>query len=243
MAHVEYQYLNNGPDELQSSIIYDDWGRQKTFEFDLPNGVYNVTVSVGWQGKQYAHNQIEIEGVPFVSDEVTDPYLVRTKEVSIADNKLTLAMGIFDEYTMLNYLAIEAANPKPDRVTDLHVAEVASGTDSVTVTLAWTAPADVDKIMVRYSTAPLNEANWSSALLLAEEQPGASQTVTGQVAYKSGVLYFGLKTQNAEGEWSELSNVPFWPAQYIYFPLTTRSFLLRNSISTAKDAKNAKGSL
>ncbi len=114
MDHVEYQYLSNGPNELQGSILYDDWGRQKTFEFDLPNGTYSATVSVGWQGRHYQRNQIDIEGVPFVSDEPADPYLVRTKEVTITDNKLTMAMGIFDEYTMLNYLDIEAAEPPAD---------------------------------------------------------------------------------------------------------------------------------
>jgi hypothetical protein len=113
MAHVKYQYLSGGPNELQKSIIYDDWGRQKTFEFDLPNGTYNATVSVGWAGREgrYRHNQIEIEGVEFVTDESADPYIVRTGEVTVRDNKLTMAMGIFDEYTMLNYLDIEAARP------------------------------------------------------------------------------------------------------------------------------------
>lgn len=110
LAHVKYQYLSSGPNELQNSIIYDDWGREKTFEFDLPNGDYNVTVSVGWQGKTYSHNKIEIEGVSFVDDEATDPYIVRTKQVSIQDNKLTMLMGIFNEYTMLNYVDIEAVN-------------------------------------------------------------------------------------------------------------------------------------
>ncbi|HRW09920.1 MAG TPA: DUF4091 domain-containing protein, partial [Caldilineaceae bacterium] len=33
MAHVMYQYLGSGPNVLQRSVIYDDWGRQKTFEF------------------------------------------------------------------------------------------------------------------------------------------------------------------------------------------------------------------
>ena len=109
MAHVKYKYLSSAPNELQKSIIYDDWGREKTFEFDLPNGTYNVTVSVGWQGKtNYKHNKIDIEGVSFINDEQSNPYIVRTKEVSISDNKLTMAMGIFNEYTMLNYLNIEA---------------------------------------------------------------------------------------------------------------------------------------
>jgi hypothetical protein len=111
MAHVMTQYLDSGPNVLQRSILYDDWGRQKVFEFDLPNGTYSVTVSVGWEGRTYSHHKIDIEGLSFVDDEATtpaSPYIVRTKPVTITDNKLTMAMGIFDEYTMLNYLDIEA---------------------------------------------------------------------------------------------------------------------------------------
>ncbi len=112
MAHVMYQYYGEA-NELQKSIIYDDYGREKTFEFDLPVGTYNVTVSVGWYNKTYSHHKITIEGISFVNDEATtpsNPYLVRTKEVTVSDNKLTMNMGIFDEYTMLNYLEIEAIN-------------------------------------------------------------------------------------------------------------------------------------
>jgi len=108
MAHVKYQYLSDGLNELQKSIVYDDWGREKTFEFDLPNGTYSVTVSVGWQDKNYPRNQIEVEGVAFVTDEAANPYIVRTKEVTIDDHKLTMSMGIFNEYTMLNYMDVEA---------------------------------------------------------------------------------------------------------------------------------------
>lgn len=112
MAHVQYRYLDSGGNGvLQRSIIFDDWGREKTFEFDLPNGSYDVTVSAGWQGRTYARNQVVIEGVTFIGDEATSPYLVRTDQVTVADNKLTLAMGIFNEYTMLNYLEIIASGP------------------------------------------------------------------------------------------------------------------------------------
>jgi PKD repeat protein len=115
------QYLDSGPNELQRSIIYSDWGRPATFEFDMPNGQYNVTVSVGWQGGTYSHHKIDIEGTGFVNDEATTPsnsYLVRTKPVTISDNKLTMAMGIFDEYTMLNYLEVEAAGPTANFTAD-----------------------------------------------------------------------------------------------------------------------------
>lgn len=114
MAHVMYRYLSNGPNELQKSILYDDWGRTKVFEFDLPAGTYDVTVSVGWQDRTYSHHKIDIEGVSFISDEATTPsapYIVRNDTVTISDSKLTMDMGIFNEYTMLNYLDIEAIQP------------------------------------------------------------------------------------------------------------------------------------
>jgi len=110
-AHVMYQYLADGPDELRSSIIYDDWGWQHTFVYDLPDGDYLVTVGVGWQGRTYSHQRIVIEAVPFVDDEATTPqtpYLTRTRRITVADGALTMEVGIFDEYTMLNFLEIRA---------------------------------------------------------------------------------------------------------------------------------------
>ncbi|MBN1889657.1 MAG: DUF4091 domain-containing protein [Thermoflexales bacterium] len=115
------RYLDSGPNELQRSIIYSDWGRPATFEFDLPNGQYNVTVSVGWQGRTYSHHKIVIEGISFINDEATTPsnsYMVRTQPVLVSDNKLTMAMGIFDEYTMLNYIDVEAAGPTANFTAD-----------------------------------------------------------------------------------------------------------------------------
>jgi hypothetical protein len=111
-VHWKTAWLDSGPNPLQRSILYSDYGRRATFEFDLPNGRYNVTASVGWQGRTYSHNYIDVEGVNFVNDEATTPsapYIVRTKEVTISDGKLTMVMGAIqnDEYTMLNYLDIE----------------------------------------------------------------------------------------------------------------------------------------
>ncbi len=113
-VHWMAAWLGSGPNELQRSVIYSDYGRLATWEFDLPDGAYNVTLSVGWQGGTYAHQKVRIEGVDFVNDEGTTPaasYLLRTKTVTVLDHKLTLEMGIFNEYTMLNYLDIVAAPP------------------------------------------------------------------------------------------------------------------------------------
>jgi PKD repeat protein len=127
-VHWMTTYLSSGPNVLQRSILYSDWGRPSTFEFDLPNGDYDVTVSVGWEGRTYSHNYIAIEGTVFIDDEATSPYIVRTQRITVNDNKLTLAMGIFDEYTMLNYLDIEAAGP-----TAAFTADVTSGDAPLTV--------------------------------------------------------------------------------------------------------------
>jgi hypothetical protein len=107
-VHWGTLYLSTAPvDELQRSALYSDWGRPATFEFDLPSGVYEVTVSVGRDGSTDSHQNIVIEGVPFVTDESNERgYLVRTQQIEIYDSRLTLEMGIFNEYTMLNYLDI-----------------------------------------------------------------------------------------------------------------------------------------
>ena len=117
LAHVNYQYLTSGPNELQKSIIYDDYGNLKTFEFDLPNGTYAVAVSTGYYGRGYPHQKIKIEGVDFINDEATtisDPYLVRTNNITVSDYKLSMEMGIPDEYTMLNYMDIESVTTSVD---------------------------------------------------------------------------------------------------------------------------------
>lgn len=225
MAHVEYRYLNSGPNPLQRSVIYDDWGRQKSFEFDLPNGVYNVTVSVGWQGRTYSHNQVVIEGVPFVTDEASDPYIVRTKEVTIADNKLTMAMGIFDEYTMLNYLNIEAveqAPTAPTAVADLQITNLLAGTDSITATLQWTPPHDAITTTLRYGTAPLTNENWANATPLVTRTATGKQQYDAILPASDKTYFFAVRAQNSAGLWSPISNPAFWPREETYLPVIYR---------------------
>ena len=82
-----YQYLADAPvDELQKSIIYDDYGRTDTFNWDIENGKYNVTVSIGWDGKTYSKNKVVIEGQPLfdnVETNPTTPYQVKSLTVDV----------------------------------------------------------------------------------------------------------------------------------------------------------------
>ncbi len=221
-VHWMTTYLSSGPNVLQRSILYSDYGRLATFEFDLPNGAYNVTVSVGWQGRTYSHQKIDVEGVSFVNNEATtpsNPYLVRTKPVTIVDNKLTMQMGIFNEYTMLNYLDIEAANPP---AANLRVTQGVTNTTTLTANLQWTPPTTAMTQTLRYSNAPITEANWGSATLLAGSLPGQQNSYIASVPYTSGTVYFAIRTQNAQGEWASPSNNAFWPSIDVYLPLIRR---------------------
>jgi hypothetical protein len=113
-AIMLYSYLADAPvDELQRSIIYDDYGRTDTFNWDIENGRYLVTVSIGFYDRDYAAQRVVVEGQVLFDNAATtvaQPYLVSSVTVDVADGNVTLEVGQFNEYTMLNWLSIEPAN-------------------------------------------------------------------------------------------------------------------------------------
>ncbi|HNI59121.1 MAG TPA: hypothetical protein PKW11_04185, partial [Pseudomonadota bacterium] len=93
-------------------IIYNDYGRTDTFNWDIENGRYKVTVSIGWQGKTYAKNRVVVEGQVLFDNYATTPtnsYAVQSVVVDVKDGNVTMEAGQFNEYTMLNYMSIEPA--------------------------------------------------------------------------------------------------------------------------------------
>jgi len=104
------EYLDAPVDELQRSIIYNDYGRTDTFNWDIEAGRYNVTVSIGWYDRTYAMNRVVVEGEVLFDDVETNPaapYLVSSIEVDVGDGNVTLEVGQDNEYTMLNWVLIE----------------------------------------------------------------------------------------------------------------------------------------
>ncbi len=221
-AHWLTRWLSSGPNVLQRSVLYSDWGRPATWEFDLPNGAYTVTLSLGWQGGTYLHQKALIEGVAFVNDEGTTPaapYLVRTQPVYVADHKLTLSIGIFNEYTMLNYLEVAAVNPP---VADLRLVQGAVAGGTLHLSLRWQPSAAAASATLRYLNLPITEANWGSAATLAAALPGSQSSYSGSLPNPAGRVYFALKTQNSQGEWGPLSNNAFWPVFDLRLPQVRR---------------------
>jgi hypothetical protein len=105
-----YTFLVDAPvDDLQKSIIYDDYGRTDTLDFDIENGQYTVTVSIGWSGKTYSKQRVVVEGKVLYDNVETNPgmpYRVQSVDVDVTDGNVTLEAGQTDEYTMLNWMSI-----------------------------------------------------------------------------------------------------------------------------------------
>ena len=112
--------------------------------------------------------------------------------------------------------------PIPDPVRDLRVAEAITTTGSLTVTLRWTPAAGAITSTLRYHDQSITEANWESASSLVEMLAGELNVYTGTVPFDGSTLYFALKSGNADGLWSELSNNAFWPVFPCYLPFVQR---------------------
>lgn len=110
----------------------------------------------------------------------------------------------------------------PEPVHDLHMDNAVIATNAVTVGLRWTAPLNAVTTTLRYSPTLITANNWGDAAVLSDTLPGNTATYTSSVPYAGGVLYFALKTQNAAGAWSEISNIAFWPRRTLFLPLILR---------------------
>jgi hypothetical protein len=118
--------------------------------------------------------------------------------------------------------ADEYGLPPPAAVTDLRVVQAITGSGMLTATLRWTAPAGAITTTLRYSGTFITEANWLGAGLITDTLPGGIETFAATIPYAGNTRYFALKTQNAAGDWSQLSNTAFWPSWDIYLPVVTK---------------------
>ena len=117
--------------------------------------------------------------------------------------------------------ADEYGTRPPAAVTDLLASRAVTGTGTLTATLRWSPAAGAITATLRYAGALITENNWASAFALSV-LPGDTDTFTATVPYHDKTVYFALKSQNIEGEWSTLSNNAFWPHFYVYLPLLVR---------------------
>ncbi|WP_158289582.1 fibronectin type III domain-containing protein [Paenibacillus flagellatus] len=101
----------------------------------------------------------------------------------------------------------------PAAITDLQVSQAMFRSAKLT----WTAPGDDGTIgtaagfEVRYSTSPITAANWASAQLVDDKMPqkasGSAMAMKVKELTAGTTYYFAVKTKDASGNMSGLSNV------------------------------------
>jgi hypothetical protein len=99
---------------IERSYLYDDYGRQNLFEFELAPGRYLVTVGVGKPGTGSGdpHNLV-VEGHALVDDEVLSDIEARSAEIQLIDGSLSFVVGGKSastgnwSYTFVSYVQIE----------------------------------------------------------------------------------------------------------------------------------------
>jgi hypothetical protein len=91
-----------------------------------------------------------------------------------------------------------------------------SGT--LTATLGWTNPTGVATTTLRYADHLITKGTWASSSLVSR-LPGSASSLMAVVPYGGKTVYIALKSQNAGGDWSGLSNNAFWPNWDVLLPV------------------------
>jgi thermitase len=104
-------------------------------------------------------------------------------------------------------------------VSSLRVTSAISDTHTMTTTLRWNAPQGAQTIDLRYDDDLITDATWNSATSLTSSLAGTAETYVAITPYTGDTVYFALKWQNADSDWSDVSNNALWPARQIFLPL------------------------
>lgn len=102
-----------GTDPAQSSFVFTS--AERTWELELANGDYDVTVSVGDCAYAQGPQRVVVEGTPFVEDERTasGSFLVRTRKVRVMDGRLSVTIGGGGGVTALDFVEVVRAYDQP----------------------------------------------------------------------------------------------------------------------------------
>lgn len=117
---MDYANWPTPPDAnpLQRSYIYDDYGRQFTFEYGLPNGDYKVTIGIGRPTSSISDlANVYVQGIHWIQDynhNTGTTLYEKTGTFSVTDGILACTFGGRDgsgswSYTFLNYMHIVPA--------------------------------------------------------------------------------------------------------------------------------------
>jgi glucose/arabinose dehydrogenase len=94
------------PDQRLDTLVHIEAGQN--WEFQLANGVYEVTVAVGDPANNDGLHTVNVEGINFFNAAPdTNTFQVNTQQVTVSDGRLTIDQGAAaDKATRINYVHI-----------------------------------------------------------------------------------------------------------------------------------------
>ncbi len=94
------------PDQRLDTLIHFEVGQN--WEFALPNGIYEVTASIGDPSNPSTHT-LNVEGINYWNAVAltSNQFLTQTQQITVADGRLTLNQGAaIDKATRINYIHV-----------------------------------------------------------------------------------------------------------------------------------------
>ncbi|MBC7249333.1 MAG: right-handed parallel beta-helix repeat-containing protein [Anaerolineae bacterium] len=222
-AGTEYA-LNNYNTSEPIDLDYDDLWNGDSGNLVRWDGTNYATLAAFTAATGQEPHGLSVE--PGFADAASGNYMLAPGSALI-DAGLVIP-GINDDYvgSAPDIGAFEYGAGAPAAVTDLRVTDALTAAGTLTATLRWTAPTNAVTYTLRYSDGLINDTNWPGAVALTvpfTATPGSTEWLTASITYDSGTIYFALKSQNAGGNWSALSNNAFWPHHDVYLPLVLRN--------------------
>ncbi len=203
-----------------------------TSGIEIINNVTNQAIVSRDGGSGTVQNNVtNAQSSWFVSATTGDLHLVSDSISSVIDQGQTLA-SVSDDFdgdsrpigSAPDIGADEYGIPSPSAVTNLRLTQGVTSANILAATLSWLAPTDAVTYTLRYSNALITNANWNSAIDITvpftAATAGNTEWLTPTVPYNEGnTAYFAIKSQNVEGDWSNLSNNAYWPFIDVYLPV------------------------
>ncbi len=119
---------NSHANPLLDTFIFFDSGNTATWELDVPNGEYLISLSSGDPSQSQGPHQISLEGDPAVNDSTQSNEFISIEErpIEITDGQLTIELTRSSSTkTLLNYLVLQ---PMDSETIPLFVSTTGNGT-------------------------------------------------------------------------------------------------------------------
>ncbi len=104
-------YIATDPaDEVTRSGVFDNFEGRSTFQWDIENGSYTVTISIGiFNSSTYPDNFVLVEGQPLFDNVSTMPgttHVVKSIDIDVIDGNVTLEIGVASQFTLLDWMSV-----------------------------------------------------------------------------------------------------------------------------------------